>query len=74
MFLKILTAGDKYPLPSRDNLMQQVEVHLSQKQKTCSQIFCAFLKPALNFEHFKKKVTLKPYVFPKLRIPKDVVR
>ena len=34
---------------------QQVEVPLSQKQKTFSRFSLAFLKCALNLEHFEKK-------------------
>ena len=34
---------------------QQFEPPLSQKQKTFSQFFLAFLKYALNLEHFEKK-------------------
>ena len=30
-------------------------MQLSQKQKTFSEFFCAFLKSSLNFEHFQKK-------------------
>ena len=30
-------------------------MELSQKQKTFSEYFCAFLKSSLNFEHFQKK-------------------
>ena len=37
------------------NLTQQLKAPLSQKQKTFSEIFLAFLKCALNLEHFKKK-------------------
>ena len=37
------------------NFMQQIEVPLSQKQKTFSRFFLAFLKCALNLEHFEKK-------------------
>ena len=37
------------------NLTQQLEATLSQKQKTFSLIFLAFLKCALNLEHFEKK-------------------
>ena len=36
------------------NFMKQLEAPLSQKQKTFSQIFLAFLKFALNLEHFEK--------------------
>ena len=37
------------------NFTQQLEAPLSQKQKTFSGFFLAFLKCALNLEHFKKK-------------------
>ena len=49
-------------------------MHLSQKQKTFSQFFCAFLEFTLNFEHFQNKMILIAYVFLKLRTPKEVVR
>ena len=35
--------------------MQQFEAQLSQKQKTFTGFFLAFLKCALNLEHFEKK-------------------
>ena len=37
------------------NFTPQFEPPLSQKQKTFSAIFLAFLKCALNLEHFEKK-------------------
>ena len=37
------------------NFTQQLEAPLSQKQKTFSRLFLAFLKCALNLEHFQKK-------------------
>ena len=30
-------------------------MQLSQKQETCSQFFCQFLKSSVNFENFQKK-------------------
>ena len=50
-----MTAEDKYSLLNRDNLMQPIRTQLSQKQKAFSQVFIAFSKCALNFEHFQKK-------------------
>ena len=35
--------------------MQQLEAPLSPKQKTFSGLFLAFLKCALNLEHFEKR-------------------
>ena len=37
------------------NLLQQFETPLSQKQKTFSGFFIVFLKCAWNLEHFQKK-------------------
>ena len=37
------------------NFTQQFEPPLSQKQKTFSEFFLAFLKCALNLEYFEKK-------------------
>ena len=37
------------------NFTQQLEVLLSQKQKTFSEFFIAFLQCALNLEHLEKK-------------------
>ena len=54
--------------------METIQMHLSEKQKTFSEFFCAFFKSILNFELFQKKMTHIGYVFLKLRTPKDVVR
>ena len=37
------------------NFTKQLEASLCQKQKTFSAFFIAFLKCALNLEHFEKK-------------------
>ena len=55
LFVNTLTDDDKYCLLYRDNLMQPIQILLSQKQKTFSQFFSAFLKSTLNFEHFRIK-------------------
>ena len=54
-FVNRLTDDDKYSLLYRDNLTQQIEILLSQKPKTFSQLFSEILKPTLNFEYFQKK-------------------
>ena len=54
--------------------MQAIQMHLSEKQKTFSEYFYAFLKSTSNFENFQENMTLIAYVFPKLRTPKNVVR
>ena len=50
-----MTTDDKYSRRNMLNLTQQLEAPLSQKQKTFSLIFLAFLKCALNLEDFEKK-------------------
>ena len=74
LFLNTLTDDDKYSFLCRDNLTQPTQILLSQKQKTFSGFFSAFLKFTLNFEHFQKKMTLIADVFPKLQSPKKVIR
>ena len=54
--------------------MHTIQMHLSEKQKIFSEFFSAFFKPALNLEHFQKKMTLIAYVFPKLTTTKNVLR
>ena len=55
LFPNTLSADGKYSLLNWDNLMQAIPMQLSQKQETCSQFSCRFLKSTLNFEHFQKK-------------------
>ena len=50
-----MTTDDKYSRRNMLNFTQQFEALLSQKQKTFSGWFLAFLKCALNLEHFEKK-------------------
>ena len=55
MFVNTLSALDKYSVINRDNLIQPIQMQLSQKQKTFFRFFSAFLKSCLNFQHFQKK-------------------
>ena len=48
-------------------------MHFSQREKIFSQFFSAFFESALNSEHFQKKMTFIPYVFPKLPTTKNVL-
>ena len=54
-FVNILTADDKHYLINRDILAQRIQMQLSQKQKTFSELFFAFLKSKFNFKQFPKK-------------------
>ena len=55
LFVNPLTADDKHYLLNRDNLTEPIQMQLSQKQKTFSEFFFAFLKSILNFKHLPKK-------------------
>ena len=55
LFVNTLTADDKHYLLNRDNLAQRIQMQLSQKQKTFSEFFFAFLKSILNFKHLPEK-------------------
>ena len=50
-----MTTDDKYSRRNMLNFTQQFEAPLSQKQNIFSGFFIAFLKYALNLEHFEKK-------------------
>ena len=55
LFVNALTADDQYSGSNMQNLSQQVQTPFSQKEKTLSWFFIAFLKFAWNLEHFEKK-------------------
>ena len=55
LFVNTLTVDDKHYVLNRDNLTQPIQIQLSQKQKTLSQFFYAFLKSILNDKLFSKK-------------------
>ena len=50
-----MITDDKYSRRNMLNFTPQFEAPLSQKQNTFSRLFLAFLKCALNLEHFQKK-------------------
>ena len=50
-----MSAVDKCSVPNTDNLIQPINMQLSQTLKTFSEFFPAFSKCRLNFEHFQKK-------------------
>ena len=55
LFVNTLTSDDKHYLVNRDILAQRIQMQLSQKQKTFSELFFAFLKSKFNFKQFPKK-------------------
>ena len=61
--------NDKHYLLNRDNLMETIQMQLSEKQKTFPQFFFfffAFLKSILHFKHLAD-------VFPEILAPKNMV-
>ena len=55
LFVNLLTADDKYSRSNMQNLQQQFQTPLSQKQKTFSWVFIGFLKCTWNLEHFQRR-------------------
>ena len=55
LLVNALAADEKHYMLNRDNLTQRIQMQLSQKQKTFSEFFFAFLKSILNFKHLPKK-------------------
>ena len=55
LFVNALTADDKYSGSNMENLRQQFQKPLSQKQNTFSGLFNGFLKCVWNLVHFQKK-------------------
>ena len=74
LFVNTLTDDGKYSLLYRDNLTQQIQILLSQKPKTFPQLSSEILKPTLNLNIFKIKMTLIADVVPKSPSPKKVIK
>ena len=63
LFVHALTADDKYSGSNMQNFPKQFQTPLSQKQKTFSGFFIAFLKCTWNLEHFQKKDEYHSLIF-----------
>ena len=63
LFVNALIDDDKYSGINIQNLRQQFQTPLSQKQKSFSEFFIAFLKCALNLQHFQKKDEYPSLIF-----------
>ena len=55
MFVKTSTVDVKHYMLNRENFTQPIQIQLSQKQKTFSEFYFAFLKSILNLKHLPKK-------------------
>ena len=51
-----LTVDDMYSSPNIQNLNQELQTAISQKQKTFSRVFITYLKSITNSKAFAKKV------------------
>ena len=67
-----MTTNFEYSRSNREHLPFPIQMQLSETPKTFCQ-FIAFLEATLNFEHFKKKISLIAQVFLKLLTLKDVL-
>ena len=53
--LNTLTSNAKYPVEDWQNLQFPMQMQLSEKRKTFSELFVPFLESTSNFTHFHKK-------------------
>ena len=54
LFVNTFTAYDKYSVLNKEYLKHPIDMQLCRKQKGFSEIFAAFLRSRLNFEHIQK--------------------
>ena len=55
LFFKTLTADDKHSSSNMQNLPEQIQTPVSQKQNTFSRFFIVFLEGAWNLENIQKE-------------------
>ena len=67
------SADDKYSRPNIQNLTQELQTAISQKQKTFSGIFITYPKPITNSEAFAKNVESASLSICEIIEPKKVV-
>ena len=51
LLVNSLAADEKSPILNRDNLTIPIQMHITEKEKTFSEVFAAFLKSRLIFQH-----------------------
>ena len=72
--VNMLTADDKYSLLKRENLLQHLQMQLSQKEKTVLNFFFHFRNLDWILNIFKKKMTLIADAFLNLYTHNKVIR
>ena len=55
VFVNTLTDDGVYPVQGFENLQLPIQMQLSEKQETFSELFVPFLNSTSNFKHFEKK-------------------
>ena len=74
VFVKTLTADDKYPLEDCENLQLPIQMQLSGKQTTFAEFFVPFLESTPNFKFFERKANRNSECIPKLETVKNLLR
>ena len=75
LFDNTLIVNDKHYVLNRDKLTQQIQIHLSQKQKNFSECFFTGFKSYIEFLTLgKKNKTVLAQVFPEIPAPKNMLR
>ena len=74
-FRNTLTANEKYPFQDCENLSSPIQIQLSLKPKTFSEVSNQFLESTSHFKSFeKKKMFVIATLFRKLQTVKALVR
>ena len=72
VFVKTLTADDKYPLEDCENLQLPIQMQLSEKRTTFPQFFVPFLESIQNFKCFERKNDRRRECISKIRDYEEV--
>ena len=74
LLVNTLATDEKYPVVNRDNLTIPIQMQLSQKQNTFSELPPAFLKLNLNYEYFEKKYDKHKFCISEITDSENVVK
>ena len=73
LFVNTLTTDDKYSSRNIQNLTQQLQTTMSQKQKTFYRIFITYAKSRTSSDDFVKKDESTSLIFMILLMPKKAI-
>ena len=74
LLVNTFAADEKYPVLNRDNLTIPIQTQLSEKQKTFSEFFLAFLRSRINLKHFETEDDLHRFCIFEITDSENVVR